>query len=128
MVSGCWSLNWNLGLHDYKAAQSNPDILLRREPEWQDGYSIARQVKGKARISVIPVYLAELTSEAGFLSVLLVVNGLLSAHLIPRVVPTFSHSSDLSWLSASYCSPPSRSVHDPPLVNTLPKELRLVLL
>lgn len=49
MVSGCWSLNWNLGLHDYKAAQANPDILLRREPEWQDGYSIARQVKGKAR-------------------------------------------------------------------------------
>lgn len=88
-------------------------------------------VRSRARldlISIIPVYLAELASEAGFHSVLLVVNGLLSAHLIPRVVPTFSHSSDPSWLSASYSSPPFRIVHDPPLVNTLPKEQRLVLL
>lgn len=95
------------------------------------GWLLHRTSGQRARLdlsSVIPVYLAELTSEAGFLSVLLVVNGLLSAHLIPRVVPAFSHSSDPSWLSASYCSPPSRIVHGPPLVNTLPKELRLVLL
>lgn len=88
-------------------------------------------VRPRARLdlsSVIPMYLAELTSEAGFHSVLLVVNGLLPAHLIPIVVPTLSHSSGPLWLSASYCSPPSRIVHDPPLVNTLPKELRLVLL
>lgn len=87
-------------------------------------------VRSRARLdlcSVIPGYLAELASEAGFLSVLLVVNGLLSAHLIPIIVLTFIHSSDPSWLSASYCSPPSRIVRDLPLVNTFPKELRLVL-
>lgn len=49
MVSEWWSLNLNLGLHDYKVPQSNPHILLRRELEWQDGHSISQQVKGRAR-------------------------------------------------------------------------------
>lgn len=48
MVSEWRSLNLNLGLYDYKVAQSNTHILLRREPEWQHDHSIP-QVKGRAR-------------------------------------------------------------------------------
>lgn len=110
-----------------------PSSTLTFSGENQSGrMATPSYVRPRARLdlsSVILVDLAELPSEAGFHLALLVVSGLLSAHLIPiGVVPTFSHSSDPSWLSASYCSPPSRTVHDPPLVDRLPKELRLVLL
>lgn len=94
-----------------------PSPTLTFSGENQNGrMATPSHVRPRARLhlsSVIPVDLAELASEAGFHSALLVVSGLLSAHLIPiGVVPIFSHSSDSSWLSASYCSPPSRTVHD----------------
>lgn len=109
-----------------------PSPTLTFSGESQSGrVATPSHVRPRARLDlsgVIPVDLAELASEAGFHSAMLVGNGLLSAHLIPIGVSTFSHSSDPSWFSASYCAPPSRPVHDPPLVNRLSKELHLVLL
>lgn len=112
MSSEWWSLNSNLGLCDYKAAQPNPHVLLRREPEEQHGHSIPQQVKARVwdQQCNSSVFGRPRISEAGFhsappvekLSVLRMAS--LSLTCTPIVVPTFSHNS-----------------HHPHLVNTLPK-------